>query len=469
MNQDLITSIEYFVHAKKIPKEILKPIIEETAVLAYYKQYDNSLIDVRAECNLQNGEIHVFCGKVVVDEVEFPDEQISLEDALEIDPDAFVSTKDKECVVEIELQKKVGLDKRIGFTAKQAANVFLDSALKKAERDVTYQDLLPRVGELVSGTIKSVHRNKKDRSVKYTVNIGVWEIQLSSHHLPRGEEYKAGDRPDRVEGILVEEVTVDKMLGERKEIQLSRISEELPKKLFFANVQELREGLVEIKRIVRAPGLRTKVAISPISGRGALIGPRGDRIKAVAASLCKAGHEKIDIFAYSDHPLELLKNMLGDSIQLGSRDDQYEIKTDETRTKIYLVVPDDQCSAVIGKGGHNIDLMTKMLCANEEGVRYELKIESRSKHKCQIRESFDLLLSSDAPILSSSLSSLFPDEQQLVSLLEQSEIKTARQLLEQAQHPEEEQSESSLSNSLPQAQIIELAKRLTDLLADEQE
>ncbi len=406
-NKDLVGIINYYSKDRGIPLQTLVSIVEMAAVKAYSKLYQDALVDVRAEYNAKSGELRVFCTKEVVanGKVRYPENEIEYKQAIEIDPDCRIQQKPP---YEVEVELKASSS----FYAVQSATQYILDELRKAERDVVYQELSGRIGSLVSGTITRTP-SKKGRT--YDVNIGR-EITLKADQLMRGEHPKVGDR---IQGVLIESVSEEG----RKEVQLSRLSEKLPQLLFVEEVEELKKGVIVIERIAREPGVRTKIAVSTTDTskvdtkglKGAMIGMGGMRIQAVSRAL---SNEKIDIFLFSKDPMEMLQNML-------ENQKDYKIKTDGSGFKIYLIVADDEYPKVLGKGGNNIRLMAKML--GDE--RYEITVEKKGRYICQLREQVDRLLSSDSPLLGESLRSLLPEKQLAMQLLENASVHTAEDLL----------------------------------------
>jgi transcription termination/antitermination protein NusA len=246
----------------------------------------------------------------------------------------------------------------LGRIAAQAVKQGLLQRLREAERDVLFEEYEARVGQLVNGVVQ---RFEGDYLV---VNLGKVEAYLSKEDRVRGETFNPGDR---IRAIIVE-VRKD---GSRVRILVSRTHPDLVRRLFELEVPEIADAIIEIKRVVREPGYRTKMAVlsqdPKIDSIGACVGVRGSRIKAVIDEL---RGERIDIIKWSDSLETLIMNGLKPAtIHLDN------IYPDvETRSAV-VIVDEDQQSLAIGKKGQNVRLASR-LCGWEIDIKTRGEFEA---------------------------------------------------------------------------------------------
>ena len=264
-----------------------------------------------------------------------------------------VTMEDDEEVYELELSE-------LGRIAAQAVKQGLIQKIREAERDVLYDKYEMRVGQLVNGTVQ---RFDGDDTV---INLGETEAFLPKEERVRGETFSPGDR---IRAVLLE-VRKD---GPRVRLIVSRADAYLVRRLFELEVPEIADGIIEIKRVVREPGYRTKMAVisqdPKIDCIGACVGVRGSRIKAVIDEL---RGERIDIIRWSDSLETLIMNGLKPAtIHLDN------IFPDvDTRTAVVLV-DEDQQSLAIGKKGQNVRLASK-LCGWDIDIKTRAEFEADS-------------------------------------------------------------------------------------------
>lgn len=321
---------------KGISREVIVSSLCDAMVAAYKKHLRvKELENVEAILDEQNGEIGIFKGKTVVDKVEDPDNQISLEDAKEIDED-------------VELGDEVKLEvtpDQFGRIAAQAANQVLTQRIREAERNLVLNEFLDKKGTLITGIIQRV-----DDRRNVIVNIGKIDAIMPRKEQIPGEYYKPGNRI-RVFVLNVKETT------RLPQVIVSHAHPEIVRELFELEVPEIEDGIVEIKSISREAGYRTKIAVwsndSEVDSVGACIGPRGSRIQTIVGEL---KNEKIDIVRYSEDPVEYIVNALSPA-RVVSVDIMAD---DEEAHEALVVVPDDQLSLAIGREGQNVRLAHKL-------------------------------------------------------------------------------------------------------------
>jgi transcription termination/antitermination protein NusA len=259
-----------------------------------------------------------------------------------------VTMEDDEEEYEFELAE-------LGRIAAQAVKQGFQQRLREAERDVLFEVYEARVGQLVNGVVQ---RFEGDYLV---VNLGKVEAYLGKEDRVRGETFNPGDR---IRAIIVE-VRKD---GSRVRILVSRTHPDLVRCLFQLEVPEIADGIIEIKRVVREPGYRTKMAVVSVDPKidsiGACVGVRGSRIKAVIDEL---RGERIDIIKWSDSLETLIQNGLKPATI-----DINNIYPDIASRSAVVIVDEDQQSLAIGKKGQNVRLASK-LCG------WDIDIKTRSE------------------------------------------------------------------------------------------
>jgi len=262
-----------------------------------------------------------------------------------------VKMEDDEEEYEIDLAE-------LGRIAAQAVKQGFQQRLREAERDVLFEEYEARVGQLVNGVVQ---RYEGDSLI---VNLGRVEAVLGKEDRVRGENFNPGDR---IRAIIVE-VRKD---GSRVRILVSRTHPDLVRRLFELEVPEIADSIIEIKRVVREPGYRTKMAVlsqdPKIDSIGACVGVRGSRIKAVIDEL---RGERIDIIKWSDSLETLIMNGLKPAtIHLDN------IYPDEATRSAVVIVDEDQQSLAIGKRGQNVRLASR-LCGWEINIKTRQEFET---------------------------------------------------------------------------------------------
>lgn len=332
MNKDLIAIFEYLEREKGIKREIVINAITDSLRAAARKSVKGLGEKVNVEIHPKTGEIEVFTQKKIVEKVETPADEISIEEARSLEP---------ECQVGQWLEISI-TPQDFGRIAAQAARQIITQKLKGAERDVIYEEYRHRAGELISGTVKRFIRGRT-----IVVDLGKVEAILPERNYPKLERYNPGEK---VQALLLEVRDTD-MGG--AEVILTRSHPEFVKQLFEQEVPELHDKTVVIERIVRDPGYRTKLAVRSYDPKvdpvGTCVGVRGTRIKNIIREL---NNEKIDVVPYSDDRIQLLENLLAPAAAR---------KMKEHDDRIWMVVVDEDYPTVIGKKGMNARLIGQMI------------------------------------------------------------------------------------------------------------
>ena len=345
----LFEAAEQLEREKGISKDVLVSSLCDALVAAYKKHIrDKDAENVEAILDETTGEIGVFRTKVVVNEVEDEDTQISLEDAKEIDE-------------EVELDDEVKIEvtpENFGRIAAQSAKQVITQRIREAERKLVLDEFMSKKGTLITGIIQ----RRDDRNV--IVNIGKTDAVMPSREQIPGEYYKPGNRI-RVFVLDVKETS------RLPQVIVSQAHSEIVRELFELEVPEIEDGIVEIKSIAREAGFRTKLAVwsndPSVDSVGACIGPRGSRIQTIVGEL---KNEKIDIVRYSQDPVEYIVNALSPA-RIISVD---ILADDENAKEAFVIVPDDQLSLAIGREGQNVRLAHRLT-----GWKIDIKSESQAR------------------------------------------------------------------------------------------
>ena len=344
MNKDLVAIFDYLEKEKGIKRGITAKAIEESLIIAARKSI-NDVGNLNVTVDPQNGEISAISEKEIVETVEYPDEEIGLEAAQELDPECHIGQW-----IDVEVDPTM-----LGRIAAQTARQVITQKLRGAERDVVYEEYRHRTGEIISGTVKRI---TKGRSL--IVDLGKVEAILPDRYYSKAERYHLGDRVV----ALLYEVRDNENGG--ADVVLSRNAPEMVVELFNQEVPELADGLVSIVSIVREGGYRTKMAVSSndpkVDPVGACVGVRGTRVKNIIREL---NNEKIDVFPYSDDLYSLLKNALAPV-------NFKKVEVDEDTGTVTIVVDDEDYPAVLGRKGINARLTGSL-------IGYELKVFKSSE------------------------------------------------------------------------------------------
>lgn len=347
--QELSRVIEQVSKEKGIDRSIVITAVEQ-AMLSAARKVVAPTSQIEAKYNPDIGEVELFKILTVVERVNDPELEISLEDARKnLDPEAQLGD---------ELLEK--LDQRYGRIAAQAAKQNLIQKLRDAERDIIFNEFKDRKGELTHSGI--VQRFEKKNII---VNLGRTDAILpEKEQIPR-ERYRQGDR---IRAFILD---VD-MTGKGPQIVLSRTHPGFLVKLFEQEVPEIYEGIVEIKAAAREPGGRAKIAVlshdADVDPVGACVGMKGTRVQSVVQEL---RGEKIDIVHWTADPAEFVCRALAPA-------KVSKIIMDEDENAMEVIVPDDQLSLAIGRKGQNVRLASR-LTGFKLDVRSEAEAEDEAR------------------------------------------------------------------------------------------
>ncbi len=344
MNKELVEAIDLLEREKEISRETLFEAIESSLLIACRNNFGKS-DNIHITMDRDTCEYEVYAEKTVVEEVLDKSLEISLEEAKKIDPEAEIGS-----TVKIDINSK-----EFGRIATQNAKNAILQKIREEERNSVYDRFQGLTRNVVTGIVQRVN----GRNI--SINLGKADAILSEKEQVRGEILRP---TDRIKVYILDVRNTPK--GPR--ISVSRTHPELVKKLFEAEVAEVRDGTVEIKSISREAGSRTKIAVysndPDVDAVGACVGMNGNRVNAVVSEL---GGEKIDIVNWDENPALFIENALSPSQVIS-----VIVDPDEKTAKV--VVPNLQLSLAIGKEGQNARLAARLT-----GYKIDIKSEDQAK------------------------------------------------------------------------------------------
>jgi N utilization substance protein A len=356
MNYDIVESFAQMVREKGIDRDVLGGILEEIFGLLVKKKYgEEAKFDVVV--NMDRGDIEIFLEREIVDVVEDPNKQISIDevnkkgnqDDLEVGED-FVE--------KIEL---ASLGRRLVVLAKQSLN----QKIRELEKEIIYNEYNELLGEIVVGDIYQIRKN--DILVNHNKN----ELVLPRNEQIPFEKYKKGETIR----AIVKEVRKG---NSGPVIVISRSDNMFLRRLFEIEIPEIYDGIIEIKSIAREPGERAKIAVesqdSRIDAVGACVGMKGVRIHAIVREL---NNENIDVVSYSDDPIIFIQKSLAPA-------KLKKIELDEDEKKAIVTADSDQVSLIVGRNGVNIRLAMRL-------TGYEIEILREEKPFEEYEEDIELI------------------------------------------------------------------------------
>ncbi|RJP18859.1 MAG: transcription termination/antitermination protein NusA [Deltaproteobacteria bacterium] len=333
---------------KGIDKGIIIDAIKEALESAARKKFGMNKI-IEATYDPETGEFEILAFRTVVTELTDPDTQMTLTEALELDPEAQVGDS---------LGDRLST-KDLGRIAAQTARQIIMQKVKDAEREVIYNEFIGRKGEIINGIVQ---RYERDCLV---IDMGKTEaIMPPSEQIPR-ERYRQSDRIR----AYIKDVT---KTSRGPEILLSRSDPRVILKLFEQEVPEVYEGVVSILSVAREPGFRTKIAVRSkdrdVDPVGACVGMKGSRVQSVVQEL---RGERIDIIAWDEDPAKFVCNALQPA-------EIIRVLVNESEKTMEVIVPEEQLLLAIGKKGQNVKLASKLVGWHIE-VRAEGQVEDALK------------------------------------------------------------------------------------------
>ncbi|MCP9495038.1 MAG: transcription termination factor NusA [Pyrinomonadaceae bacterium MAG19_C2-C3] len=372
MSASIGQSIDLLCKEKGIDRELVIEAMKDAVRAAAKKQF-RSGEEIYVEWSSESG-IELFSSKVIVEEVTNPAIELSIDEAREMAGD--------EVEIGDELQLPLPMEE-MGRIAAQTAKQILFQKVRDAERANIYDQYIDKMGDLVSGFVKRFERGD------VIIDLGTIEVVLPRKEQSRGEQWSQGERVR----VVISEVQKE---AKGLQVEVSRTSPELVRRLFEMEVPEIYDETVTIKNAVREPGERAKIAVTSnerdVDPVGACVGMKGSRVQAIIREL---RGEKIDIIEWSDEPSVFAANALSPA-----KVNQVRI-TDIEKRQMEVIVNDDQLSLAIGKRGQNVRLATKL-------VGWNIDIRSEEEVKKQVAASLGALIASGEAVPLTALEGVSP-------------------------------------------------------------
>lgn len=330
--KQLAQAMKLIAEEKNLPEDTVQEIVEQAMAAAYKRDYGDREQEVRVSVNLNTGAVDVYITKEVVDEVSDENLHISVKDAKKNKPDVKVGDQ-------IEQYVEV---KTFGRVAAQTAKQVIMQRLREAEREIVMAEYEDKIGTVVNAIVTRI----ESRIVR--LEVGKAQAIMPQSEQSRAERYFPGQR------LRVYLKDIEK--GFRgPQLVVSRGAGELVHALFESEVPEMESGAVEIKALAREAGVRTKLAVSStvqgVDPVGTFVGGHGTRVNAIVNEIGE--QEKIDIVVWDADPQIFIASALSPT-KVSS------VKIEDGGKRAKVIVPEDQLSVAIGKGGQNVRLASKL-------------------------------------------------------------------------------------------------------------
>ena len=335
MATDMSEAIHQLMQDRNMSEELILKTIENTLLAAYKRRFgnaDNAIVRFSED----NNEVSIYSKKRIVDSEDFydPISEIELNEARELNPDAEIND---ELLIEVDPKD---FDRGSVQSAKQTAH----QSIREIQKDSLHAEFKDKIGEIIIGYYQ------RERNGTIFVDLGKIEGKLLKKYQSPREEFHVNDR---IKSLIVE---VNKNQNGPLEVILSRTHTDFVRAIFELEVPEIYDKVVEIHKIVREPGYRTKLAVysnrEDVDPVGACVGLKGGRILSVIKEL---EGEKIDILKYDPDPRKFIKNALSPA------EVQEVIILDEAKHQALAVVSESQLSLAIGKQGLNVRLANRLV------------------------------------------------------------------------------------------------------------
>ncbi len=360
-SKDIIEAFTYVAKEKNIEKNNLAGIIEELFTSMIVKKYGEDYEDCFSTIvNMDRGEIEIFHEKMVVDNLKDDIREISVKDAIKTDDTLIVGD------MFIDIIDPSIFGRRLIAHAKQ----HLAQKIKDIEKESVYNEFINKIDNIYSGYVHQIQRDRIFITDNDKIEIIIPKSeQIYNDHFKRGEQ---------IRGLIK---TVDFNPGRSPEIIMSRTDNKFLEKLFELEVPEIEDGIIEIKKISRAPGDRSKVIVYSSDRRidavGACVGMKGSRIQSIVREL---NGEKIDIINWSDQPAIILSRALSPVKPI-------DLYIDEKDKYALAIFNDDDLAMAIGRNGSNLRL-------SQDVTGYTITAKSETDHmkdkKVYIKDISDL-------------------------------------------------------------------------------
>ncbi len=338
--KQLALAIRTIAEEKNLSEDQVQDIVQQALAAAWRRDYGDREQEVRVTMNLNTGEVTAYVTKEVVDKVQDEHMQISLNDAQ-------VMRKNAKVGETVELVQKV---EDFGRVAAQTAKQVILQRLREAEREIVLAEYEDKIGTLVNGIVSRV----EGRVVR--VELGRAQGIMPISEQIQTERYYPGQRLKFFLKNVEKEFRGPQLI-------VSRGAKEFVEQLFHGEVPEMGNGAVEIKDIAREAGVRSKIAVASnvqgVDPVGTFVGGHGTRINAVRDEI--GSQEMIDIVVWDENPATYIANAMKPA-------NVTKVNISSAGGKATVVVPEDQLSIAIGKGGQNVRLAGKL-------TGYELDVE----------------------------------------------------------------------------------------------
>ncbi len=383
MKSEIAEAFAQIVKEKNLDKQQLSEIVHSTVLGMIKKRYGSSdNFDVYV--HLDKGEIEIHQTRVIVDQVSDSVREVDVETAKKIEPDLEVGDEF------LEILDPTTFGRRLIISAKQNLN----QRIKDEEKRIISDEFENRIGEIVMGDVRQISRGDIFMSVDRT------EVVLPKKEQIDSERYRRGDH---IRGIIKEV----RRASRGPEIIISRSDPQFLVRLFELEVPEIYDGIIEIKGVVRQPGERAKIAVlsndKRIDAVGACVGMKGIRIQAISKEL---NNEKVDVIPWSSEKEVFITRALSPSKPI-------RVLVDDPNNRAMAVLPDDQVSLAIGRGGQNRRLTSRL-------TGMEIEIMKESEYRKMVEEE----RGKEVP-----LESVEGLSQSMVSKLQDANIHTVRDIL----------------------------------------
>lgn len=374
MKNEFALAFNEVIDHKQLPREVVMAAIEDAMISAYRKAVNASNAQqVIAKIDPEDGRVLIYAEKEVVDDVHDHRTEVTIGDALEVDPEAEIGG-----MVIVETTPE-----NFGRVAAQTARQVIQQRMREAEREAQFEHFSTLIGEVINGVVQATNPKQITLGLdKKAEGIMPYKEQI------RGERFRVHDR---VRALLADV----KESPRGPQIILSRSHKNFLRRLLEDEVPEIYHGLVEVRSISREPGQRSKVAVSALQAGidpvGACVGVRGVRIQAIVREL---NDEKIDVIEWNPDPIDYIAKALSPARVVGVFLDKYA-RGAKTAT---VVVPEDQLSLAIGRDGQNARLAAKLT-----GWRIDIKslpeAAGDSLHRMQTNADYADILEKEVEII----------------------------------------------------------------------
>ena len=346
--KEFFEAIHQIEQEKGIKPGYMMEKITQALLSAYRRDHEGVGDNLVMEADEEKGTVRLFLKKEVVEEVDNPAAEISLEEARSALPQAQLGD-----TVRMEIKAR-----SFGRIAAQTARQVIIQGIREAEQGMIYDEFSGKEHELLTGVVTRIDPRTGAATLRIHSGSEFTDAYLSANEQVKGEHYVEGQRLK----VYVVEV---RRATKGPQVLISRTHPGLVRRLFELEVPEIYDGTVEVKSIAREAGSRTKMAVwshdEAVDPIGACVGPGGQRVNNIVSEL---RGEKIDIVKYSEDPAQFIAAALAPA-------DVVDVRMAEEGKACRVIVPDDQLSLAIGKEGQNARLAARLT-----GYKIDIKPES---------------------------------------------------------------------------------------------